>query len=292
MNLNYLECFASLAETLSFTATAKHFSISQPAVSRQIKLLEQQLGTRLFVRDKHKVMLSREGQKLKNQLNPLLTEIHGLLRGLHNEGETLKACLRFASLGEVGQNFLHKILLDFINLNPQIDLRLTYLSPTEIIEQVKNARVDFGLVNERISLENVKSFELLKERAGLVCGNKNQEDWTDTKSASFVCYAEDDQLLSSFLQKHHKKTSPSKIKQRVVVNSHRSMIDALQATNSFAVLPFFSVESALKEKRLKLASDKEIHSSLYLLYLDNPWMPKAQKLLKQYLLERCRKQKI
>ena len=75
MNLNYLETFLTLAETLNFTEAARRLNLTQPSVSRQIKQLEDDLNAKLFIRDKHAVRLSREGKELRVTITPLLEEI-------------------------------------------------------------------------------------------------------------------------------------------------------------------------------------------------------------------------
>lgn len=62
MNRNQLEIFFSLSKTLNFTKTAKEFYTSQPTISRQISLLEEEWGLSLFVRNKREVSLTLSGE--------------------------------------------------------------------------------------------------------------------------------------------------------------------------------------------------------------------------------------
>ncbi|MEC9282712.1 MAG: LysR family transcriptional regulator [Bdellovibrionota bacterium] len=292
MNLNYLECFASLSETLSFTETAKNFSVSQPSISRQIKLLEEQLNTKLFIRDKHKVYLTEEGKSFKHRVTPLISELQSVMSNTQERTDEVKGSVHFGCLGEVGQNSLMQRILEFNALNSSINLQISYASPQDIIENVKAGIFDFGLVNELVDQENIRTYDIIKERSVLITGGKNKERLADINSAKFVCYSDDDSLLLSYIHKYHKKASFSKLQRHVIVNSHRSMIDAVEATNGYAVLPYFSVEKALKEKRIRIASDKELTSSLYLIHIDNNLMPKKNSLFKQFLIETCKKQQI
>ena len=292
MNLNYLECFASLSETLSFTETARNFSVSQPSISRQIKLLEEQLNTKLFIRDKHKVYLTEEGKAFKNRVTPLISELQTVMNNTQEKTDEVKGVLNFGCLGEVGQNSLIQTILEFNKDNPSIDLNIHYTSPQEIIDNVKSGNFDFGLVNELVDQENIRTYDLMKERSVLVTSNKNREKLTEIKNVKFICYSDDDSLLLAYLHKYHKKTSFSKIQRHIIVNSHRSMIDAVESTHAYAVLPYFSVEQAIKDKRIRVASDKDLTSSLYLIHIDNNLMPRKNTLFKQHLIEVCKKQKI
>ena len=80
-SLNFLHTFESVARHLSFTNAAKELFVTQAAVSHQIKALEEHLGVKLFHREKRKVFLSEEGQKL---LPSVVSGLHGIADSLEN----------------------------------------------------------------------------------------------------------------------------------------------------------------------------------------------------------------
>src|SRR5262245_15341788 len=102
--LHHIECFASLASTLSFTETARQLRLSQPSVSRQIKQLEELVGTTLFLRDRHRVHLSEAGRDLKSRIVPLFDEMQRVLEATRGSAMQVEGRLRIGSLFEFGQN--------------------------------------------------------------------------------------------------------------------------------------------------------------------------------------------
>ena len=80
-SLNFLHTFESVARHLSFTKAAKELFVTQSAVSHQIKALEEYLGVKLFHREKRKVLLSDEGQKL---LPSVVSGLQGIADSLDN----------------------------------------------------------------------------------------------------------------------------------------------------------------------------------------------------------------
>ena len=80
-SLNFLNTFESVARHLSFTNAAKELFVTQAAVSHQIKALEDYLGVKLFHREKRKVFLSEEGQKL---LPSVVSGLQGIADSLEN----------------------------------------------------------------------------------------------------------------------------------------------------------------------------------------------------------------
>ncbi|MNL65286.1 Hca operon transcriptional activator [compost metagenome] len=72
MNIQQLKCFVSLAETLNFSKTAEKLNLTQPAVSHNIKSLENELGILLFVRNKRTVNLTLAGNSFYEDMEGLL----------------------------------------------------------------------------------------------------------------------------------------------------------------------------------------------------------------------------
>lgn len=68
MTFNQIKYFVTVAECLSFTEAAKCLFITQPALSRQINAMEEELGTRLFIREKKRLKLTPGGSVLYNRL--------------------------------------------------------------------------------------------------------------------------------------------------------------------------------------------------------------------------------
>ena len=83
MNSFQLKTFCSVARTLSFTASALELMISQPAVSRQIANLEEEIGARLFVREHNTLTLTAAGIQLYEELPGKLEELDALFFSVH-----------------------------------------------------------------------------------------------------------------------------------------------------------------------------------------------------------------
>lgn len=288
MNLNYLHCFLTLSENLSFTKTARELSITQPSVSRQIKLLEEQLNTQLFVRDKHRVQLTSAGKELKSSLNPLIAEIRRVLNLSIEKTRQIEGPLSFACLPEVGQYFFMGLLLEFGREHPGIDLRVQYLLETEILEKLKSGTLDFGIISQPVISESIRSYRLMEERSVLVTRTGNATKLGALKDTRFVAYNEEDTLLSGFLKRHYKHSEIASIKRISTVNSHKSMLDALLEFDCYAVLPFFSVQEQIKKGTLKIVSEKETRNSLYLVHVESPSLPKKNDVFRRFLMDRCK----
>src|SRR3954467_9383200 len=80
LDLRKLRYFVAVADKLHFGRAADELHIAQPALSRQIRALEQDLGTPLLTRDSHGVTLTDAGRQLLTDAGPLLASAHAVRR--------------------------------------------------------------------------------------------------------------------------------------------------------------------------------------------------------------------
>ncbi|HGE6750093.1 TPA: LysR family transcriptional regulator, partial [Serratia marcescens] len=91
------ETYACVYESGSFTAAARRLHVGQPAVSKAVARLEQQLGTRLMLRSTHGLQPTDAGQQLYQRTRRILNELAETEALVQSAGETLSGRLRVAS---------------------------------------------------------------------------------------------------------------------------------------------------------------------------------------------------
>ena len=90
MTLNQMKYFIAVARCLSFTEAARSLFMTQPALSRQIQAMEEELGTRLFVRDKKALKLTPGGSVLYNGLPAFLKQYEDLMNDARNANRVMR----------------------------------------------------------------------------------------------------------------------------------------------------------------------------------------------------------
>ena len=98
MTLNQMKYFIAVARSLSFTEAAKSLFLTQPALSRQISAMEEELGTKLFVREKKTLKLTPGGSILYNGLPDLLKTYSSLVGEARNANQGYEGRLRLGIL--------------------------------------------------------------------------------------------------------------------------------------------------------------------------------------------------
>lgn len=277
--LNYLEAFLSLSRTLNFSKTASEMHISQPCVSRQIRLLEEELSCQLFIRNKHQVFLSEKGKQLKEKVESSYNMLRSVSSDFNSHKAEISGTLSIGSISEVGQFYIMHKALEFAKKHPSITLDVEYLRQHDIIEKIKSGVITFGILAHAPKVENIRTYKLMKERIVLVKKN----DFKISTTQNFVVYRKDDPLLRSFIRRFKKKIGISSYHEKIIVNSHKSMIDALLCNDYCAVMPYHAIAPLVEKGILTYLKECSIESDIYLAYYDNCYMDEKDKAFKKFI---------
>lgn len=149
MRLAQLEYFLAVAERLNFTSAAKALYISQPALSKQIALLEEELGARLFIRNSRKVLLTAAGEQFKRDLTAIRQDLNDAIR---RTGKIAKADQRTVRVGcfdgKINQDFLPTFYQHIQKIDPDIRISLQM----GVFEEIKVA-LDQGEIDIMLTLD-------------------------------------------------------------------------------------------------------------------------------------------
>lgn len=164
MELRQLKSFIKTAETLNFSEAARQLSISQSTLSQQIKALEEELGTTLFVRDTHSVMLSESGEALL----PLARQTINDAESCYTQIKDLETLVS----GRVNIGICHSFdtlitgtVMEFLEKFPGIKVNVFIRAKDELMDMLKKREIDFALAfKPEITHENIESSLLFNDR--------------------------------------------------------------------------------------------------------------------------------
>lgn len=145
---NNLRVFIQVAERGSFTQTANELYISQPAVSRAIKALEDELKVKLFFRDKRNgLILTDAGEKILLLARQMADNENRIYQTAFRENNFLGGKVRVASMPILTSVILSKVIFRFRQKYPYVTLELMEGSSSEIRKAVEEHKVDFGFTS-------------------------------------------------------------------------------------------------------------------------------------------------
>jgi DNA-binding transcriptional LysR family regulator len=146
MDLASLNAFIAIAETGSFSLAGERLFLTQPAISKRIAGLEQQLKVRLFDRLGRAVSLTEAGRALL----PRAYQIHGVLddtrRALSNLNGEISGRLTLATSHHIGLHRLPPLLRAFTRAYPQVALDIQFLDSEVAYEEVLHSRAELAVI--------------------------------------------------------------------------------------------------------------------------------------------------
>jgi DNA-binding transcriptional LysR family regulator len=147
LDLDLLRAFVTVAETESFTRAATRLGLTQPAISLQIRRLEDHLDRRLFDRNQGGVHLTVQGGDLLPQARRLLAVNDEIVAGL-SETE-VEGDVRFGAPEDIASTHLPTIIARFAERHPRVRLSVTCDFTANLMTALSQGRIDLALVKRR-----------------------------------------------------------------------------------------------------------------------------------------------
>jgi DNA-binding transcriptional LysR family regulator len=153
MDIAALQSFLAVAETGSFSRAAERVFLTQPAVSKRIASLENQLGTRLFDRIGKRAQLTPAGTALYERARRVLRELDDVKRSIADLSGTIAGELRLATSHHIGLHRLPEPLKRFHATWPQVRLDLRFMDSEQACNEVARGEIELAIVTLPPKLE-------------------------------------------------------------------------------------------------------------------------------------------
>lgn len=164
-----LQVFFTVARLLSFTKAAESLHMTQPAVTFQIRQLEEYFNTRLFDRTHNRISLTEAGENVyryAERIISLYNEMENEVRKL--TGDVMGLLLIGAST-TIAEYVLPSLLGEFQALFPQVKLRLNVSNSVGVVHMVENNEVDVGIVESPVTNKNLMVEVCWHDRLVMIC---------------------------------------------------------------------------------------------------------------------------
>jgi LysR family transcriptional regulator, benzoate and cis,cis-muconate-responsive activator of ben and cat genes len=194
MTIPQLKNFLVLAEVLNFRKASEDTYIAQPALSRQIRMLEEEVGAELFDRTKKQIKLTPSGEyfakevvKILNQLNQSIQKAESIHKGTAGE-------MRIGHASSAMHTILPALLHHFATVLPEMKTSLVEGSNQFIFDQLLNNEVDFGFVPNAFIPEGLSGLVVYEENYILILpkdhklNSRNFKSLKDCKEESWVLH--------------------------------------------------------------------------------------------------------
>lgn len=254
MDLRQLEIIRAIAETGSFTAAGEKLRVSQSAISRQVLLLEEELGDEIFHRVGRRVRITSAGDALLQLSNRVFQDVHDTLAEISDRQESLKGNFRLVGGMTVCLYVFPALLAELQRVHPQLDLKITGASSDKCIAELRTGVADLGLLTLPIDAPDLVAVPVLEEELLLVTEPKHPlakhrrilpSDLTKQPFVLFETGSNSRRVLDEFFLKEH-------VEPRIVMETENvEIIKSMVRTGlGIGIIPYLAVAAEVANRQL------------------------------------------
>src|SRR5215468_5575595 len=174
ITLRQLRYFDALARHGHFGRAAEACAISQPALSMQIKELEEALGGLLLERSARQVALTRLGEELAQRARDILSSVDELGDFARASQNRLAGRLRVGMIPTIAPYLLPRIISNLTRMHPELDIRIRETLTPKLIQELADGRLDVAIVALPVSEPSLTEVALFTENFLLVRPRKDE----------------------------------------------------------------------------------------------------------------------
>lgn len=160
MDIRQLKYFITIVDCGSVTAAAKQLNMSQPPLSTQLKLLEDELGVTLFSRINNRLQLTEEGLLLYHQARSVVSHFNSTCHMFDRSNHGICGTLKLGSVCSSSIFLIPQILGQYLIENPNVHVRFCEGNSEWLTRQLDNGAIDFCIVKEPMDRNSFTSLPL------------------------------------------------------------------------------------------------------------------------------------
>lgn len=180
MNLQQLITFSTVINEGSMTAAAEKLFLTQPAVSQQIRNLEEELGVELLVRGVRQAKTTLQGQILYDYAKRIISLTQQAEVAIQTIGAEVEGTLRIGTINSLGLYLISPVVGLFLKHNSKLRITLQYAKGEDIVKRFKNGELDVVILPEvekeyATNMDQARKQLLSKDELWLVASGKDPQ---------------------------------------------------------------------------------------------------------------------
>jgi DNA-binding transcriptional LysR family regulator len=294
-----LQVFHTVARLLSFTKAAEALHMTQPAVTFQIRQLEEYFNTRLFDRSHNRISLTAAGETVYGYSERII----GMYNEMENEVRKLTGdvvgLLMIGASTTIAEYVLPGLLGEFQSRFPQVKLRLNVSNSVGIVQMVENNEIDIGIVESPVTNKNLTVEVCWHDKLVLICppkhalAGRDKVHVTELADYPFLCREEGSgtrEVISQYLGESGMKLSDTNL--LFEFGSPESVKSAVEAGLGLSIISQSTLTKELKLNTLAAVElDPPLERPFSLVYQRQKYRLRAMEEFLEFAHEHCEKRK-
>jgi DNA-binding transcriptional LysR family regulator len=295
LNFHQLHIFYTVAEKGSFSHAAQALHMTQPAVTMQVQSLEDYFGTKLFHRSTKKIELSEAGMTLLPYAKRSIDLMKETDVSMSKFTHMLEGRLHLGASMTVGEYILPRLLGPFGKEYPNISVSMKVINTRQILDEVLNHQLNFGLVEAQIDHPDVHTEAVMNDELVLIVPREHPlAQSSDVTMEEVLKYPfvlrEQGSGTRRVMEEEMARAGFDASSMKIVMElgSTGAVKSAVEAGLGISILSQSSLkhEAALGVLALKKIQDIRFSRSFYAIYLNSTLLPISAVTFVTFLRER------
>lgn len=169
-----MRAFFAIVEEGNISHAAQRLGIAQPALSRQMKHLEENLQVKLFERGSRRIRLTEAGSLLYSRVENILGMVDGTVREIKEIGDGSKGVIRIGTITTSGAMILPDLIAKFRKLYPEVTFEIWEAEGARIIELLDSRLIEIAITRTQVDSATYELLVLPNEPLVMVMNAKNE----------------------------------------------------------------------------------------------------------------------
>jgi DNA-binding transcriptional LysR family regulator len=290
MDFDQLFYFQIITKHKSFSNASEELNLSQPALSRSILRLEEEIGVPLFERKSRGVVLNQYGKVFLEVANQVLSEMKEAKQKINDMVDPDHGMISLSFIQTLGSSFVPDLISDFQREYPNIQFQLSQNITSKILKGIDAARIDIGFCSPQEADGNLCSIPVFTEEMFLIVpashrlAGKEQVNLNEVADDPFILFKPETalhDLIESFC--HEAGFTPRKVFEGY---EERTVVDLVGANFGVAIVPYIPNLDKSKISIIRVQSPK-CFRVIQMVWRINGYMSPAVMNFKEFVEKRA-----
>ena len=296
MNTSYLKTFIEVINMRNISRAAEKLFITQPAVSKQLQILEKDFGSVLIKKEGREIIPTDEGYMLYKYAINLLNEENKIYSKLRNENNKLEGELCIYTSSLPADYYIHDLIIGFSEIYPEVTYNIKKVDSKEVYSFIEDGLTSFGFTGTPYKNKKIKNICIAEDEVIVIASQQKYNEFKSQQIDINLLMKEDFiirekgsatlQTFEKFLNKKNIKLEDLKIKIQAEDNE---LIKIFVKNNmGLAVMSKISVEREINEEQIyPINVEKmELNRKLFYVYHEDRYFSKLEDTFKEYIINK------
>ena len=246
-----------MAKLKSISRASESLYLTQPAITKQIQLLEQKYNKTLFDRSHKEIKLTEEGKTLLEFANRIIGLYNESIASLSERGEHPRGTLQIAASLTIGIYILPRFIKFFMDAYPLIKIEMTLYNTDQVLKSLKKGEIHFGFIGINSDDPMILLSSFYQDKLTVVVGprskiNKRVSRWKELEGIPFIGREKGSDIRTTYENWFTERIVS--LTPTIELNSSEAIKSFLSYNIGFSILPWCVVEQEVRLGLLRTIS--------------------------------------